>query len=323
MKYACTLSLILILFGCSSLESRIQQSLQEKFLETSKKTAVQRGIRWLADKNNRISAETTAANLKKIYKATPDEKLAAHLADTIRKIEATLPPVDTDIDLSDEKYCSWFVLRPKVEGLLRRKCIGQAFQPDTDKIKKHLRRHWSDIFPPKMILSQKLVAAYLLEALGVCSPEFYRSVVTQIRSRAKLLSDPSKPAYLYYLYALTHTVFTRSDYYSRYLDKSNFDFEINGMTKAIDWLVLQPDLSDNGSDILAEMLICLKLLKIPPEARTRKAASKLLEKQNPDGSWGSEQETPAARTHHTVVAVLALMEFAPAFRPGKIYCPLL
>ena len=313
---------LLLAGGCTSLDTRLNRSIRKQLLKDTRKTAVLKGIRWLADKSNRISPKTTAINIKKIYKVTPDEDLAKKLAKVIRKNEKNIIPVDPAIDINNEKYHNWFALRPVVETLLRKKCADTPISRDAEKVRKLLSRYWKKIFPQKMILSQKLVAAYLLKELGVCTPAFYQSVILQIRSRSKMLEDPSKPGYLYYLYALTHSVFTRSDYYNRYLDKDEFSFEIRGMYRAIDRLLSSPDLSDNGADILAEMLICLKLLKIPPEPRARKAFTKLLEKQNPDGSWGSEKEPPTARSHHTVVSVLALMAFAPEFRRGKIYCRL-
>jgi len=228
--------------------------------------------------------------------------------------------VNTSINIKDEKYLNWFQLRPVVEELLRRKCAGEEYISDAEKIRGLLSSSWNDIFTKKMTLSQKLVAAYLLRELGACTDEFYASITKRIRSRSKVLDKPSGYGYFFYLYALTHIIFTESDYYGHYLDSKNFGPEINGLNKAINRFSFYPEISDNIADILSEILICFKLLQIRPDQRTDREYQRLIKKQNPDGSWGGEKETENAKIHHTVVTTLALLEFSPSFRGKKIYC---
>jgi len=325
MKSLITTTLLIFLFllsGCASPGSSLKENTPDKVLEKQKNKAALSGINWLISKKDHMPTEAAVSNFKKIYKTTADKRLAKKLAELIKEKEAALTDHHTSIDIGDEKYRNWFELRPVVEKLLWKKCSREEYRTDTAKIQKLLRSSWNDIFPQKMILGQRLVAAYLLRELGACTDKFYTTVVSRIRSRSKLLEDPSKYSYFFYLYALTHIIFTESDYYSHYLNPEKFGYEIKGFNTALDRFSAYPELSDNITDILSEILICFKLLRIAPSSKRTAACQTIISRQNPDGSWGGEKETEEAKIHHTVVASLALLEFTPIFRAGKIYCDL-
>ncbi len=314
------LILFTVLSGCQSLEHRPGTTDPAAALNKQKKEAALRGVKWMLNQKDTIPAKVVVANLKKIYKTTADKRLAKKLLKVIKEKEKSIDRINTSIDIEDKKHLNWFELRPVVEELLRRKCAGKEYITDAEKIRGLLKSNWDDIFPQKMIISQKLVAAYLLRELGACTPEFYTSVTNRIRSRSNVLKNPSGYSYFFYLYALTHILFTESDYYSHYLNSEKFTSEINGFNTAINRFSYYPEISDNIADILSEILICFKLLQITPDQKTDGIYQRLINRQNPDGSWGGEKETENAKTHHTIVATIALLEFSPSFRGKKIYC---
>jgi hypothetical protein len=51
-----------------------------------------------------------------------------------------------------------------------------------------------------------------------------------------------------------------------------------------------------------------------------KMYQRLMGLQNPDGSWGSDKEVTGTKVHYTAVASMALLDFAPVFRDGDIFC---
>ena len=313
--------LIMLLSGCQLLDPRMGTVHTETILKKEGREAALRGVNWLISKKDSIPANAALSNFKKIYKTTNDKRLAKKILRVIKEKKKSIARINTSIDIKNKKHLNWFELRPIVEELLRRKCAGEEYMTDAEKIRGLLSSNWNDIFTKKMLLSQKLVAAYLLGELGACTDEFYASVTKRIRSRSKVLDKPSGYGYFFYLYALTHIVFTESDYYGHYLNSEKFEPEINGLNKAINRFSSYPEISDNIADILSEILICFKLLQIKPDQRTDRTYQRLIKRQNPDGSWGGEKETLNARIHHTLVATLALLEFSPAFRGKKIYCP--
>ena len=70
-------------------------------------------------------------------------------------------------------------------------------------------------------------------------------------------------------------------------------------------------------DITAEMLICLKLLRVPLSDDIEKLRLNLAKAQQPDGSWGSSGSSMNELSHHTLMSTLALIEFSPSFRGGR------
>jgi hypothetical protein len=282
-------------------------------------TAAMRGIGWLVTHKDAMPPRLALTTYRKIYKATPDHDLAAELLEIIRTIEDELPEVDTAIDIHERDSRRWHNLRPMLIEVVRRKCAGDVRESDLAAIKDLYDFYWDRLFRSTMDLSKKVVAAYLLGKVGV-GDDLYHSVVSQIRSRSDLLEDPGSYRYVFYLYAITHTVLTSSGYYDHYVDPSGFEPEIAGFHKALDDLVRREDMTTTEMDAAAEILICLKLLRLPLRPQAQMMRRRLIDRQNPDGSWGSDEEPTGAKIHNTAVAAMALLDFAPEFRKGDIYC---
>jgi hypothetical protein len=282
--------------------------------------AADRGTEWLMANKGALPQTQALTSYRKIYKVTSDDTLAGRLLQTIGDIEGTLPPAEIRIDMHDSQLHRWHNLRPVLMHLLRRKCAGEPLLSDSAEVEGLIDLNWQKMFPGRMELGKKLVAAYLLDELGIGEEFLYESVIQEIRSHSDLLDNTGSQYYTTYLYALTHVVMTKSGYYERYVDPSECEFEIGAFRQALKSFASAAKVTDTELDLAAEILICVKLLRLTPDEHMRAAARRLISNQNEDGSWGHGGPVDAAKAHNTSVAVLALIEFAPEFRPGHVFC---
>jgi hypothetical protein len=286
---------------------------------TDKAAAAKRGIEWLVANKDAIAPGVAVTTFRKIYRVTPDDTLAAGLLKIIEEAEANLPQINIAVDIHDRESRRWHNLRPLLIELVRNKCVNQVFESDLRPIEDLRDFYWDRLFMSTMDLSKKVVAAYLLKRLGV-GDELYHSAVEEVRSLADLLDQPRSYHHVFYLYALTHIVLTNSGYYDHYLDPAGFKGEIAGFHKGLNDFLAVEDMTTTELDVASEVLVCLKLLRVPADPLTEKMSRRLIGLQNPDGSWGSDDEVTGTRVHNTAVATMALLDFAPVFRDGDIYC---
>ncbi len=312
-----------MLFPACQTKTRVQDGAQHAVgndFEQQKAEAARRGTLWLISQKDVIPHNFALVTFRKLYRVAADEQLRAALLNVLREKEAQVQPKDIVFDGTDERYLNWYVLRPVVVDLLNKKCAGEAYASEANKIVQLLKKHGKTILNEKMILSQRLVAAYLLCELGVADKRLYRQMVAEIRRQVRAMKNPPESRFFFNLYALTHIVFTSSGYYDRYLNKDAFALEITVFRKALRHYTAAPEMNPKIADLLSEILICYKLLGVEPGEPGKKMYRILLDQQNADGSWGNGEQTDSAKVHHTVVATLALMEFVPEFRGRDIHC---
>ncbi len=321
MRYlrCCCIVTLLILSGCHARQAGstppigTRDTLQEQI-----NAAGMRGVGWLVAHRTEMPPASAVTAYRKIYKVTADEDLAAELLGITREMEMGLPQADIPVDVSDSQPLYWHKLRPLLTHLLRRKCAGEEYGKDAAAIEDLLALEWERIFRSNTMLNNKVVAAYFLKEIGIGREDLYDTVVSEVRSKAYLLNDFRTYPYLFYLYALTHIVLTKSDYYDHYLDPSGFGPEMAGFHKALSSYLRIGDMTSTEIDVAAEMLICQKILQVHAPEHTA-MLRRLMEHQNADGSWGGK-EVDSAKIHTTAVATMALLEFAPEFRKGNVYC---
>jgi hypothetical protein len=284
-----------------------------------KTAAAMRGVEWLMANRDAISSRTAVMTFRKLYRVTPDDSLAADLLAIIEEAEDNLPQMNIAFDIHNPDARRWHNLRPLLTELVRNKCVNQVFESDLQPIEDLRDFYWDQLFLSTMDLSKKVVASYMLKRLGI-DEGLYDSAVEEVRSRQNLLDQPRSYQSVFYLYALTHIVLTKSGYYDHYLNPAAFKGEIAGFHKALVDFADIEDMTTTELDAVSEALVCLKLLRVPTDSTAEKMYRRLIESQNPDGSWGSDDEVTGTRVHNTAVATMALLDFAPAFRPGDIYC---
>jgi len=93
----------------------------------------------------------------------------------------------------------------------------------------------------------------------------------------------------------------------------DFTAEVDHFRDILNYYV-NASFSDREADALAEILICYKILKLPMNNTVSTIESKLIERQNPDGSWGKNNAFSSVQVHYTTVATMALIKFTDDFR---------
>ncbi|MCP4717788.1 MAG: hypothetical protein GY868_21900 [Deltaproteobacteria bacterium] len=320
--------LLLVCCGCGGMRAAgpagtslvCRQADRDSGLDDRRQAAAVCGLKWLLDSREVIPPDYGLMLYRQLYRAVADERLAAELLAAIREKEVLRQPAVTDIDKADPRYRNWFVLRGFVEELIRCKCAGEPYLQGAAQVLDLLRAYWSEIFPASMILSQKLVGAYLLEQIGAVNKNFYEVQVAELRAQRPCDGPVMEADCYYHLYGLTHIVFTAAQYYGRYPDPAGYQVEIAQMRRAVDAYFGAAQLSGQMLDIAAEALICYKLLRVPLDEPAEALVHRILERQNSDGSWGAGEQFTSARVHHTFVATMAMLDFAQPFRGPGIHC---
>jgi hypothetical protein len=204
--------------------------------------------------------------------------------------------------------------------ILQRKCAGWEFETDALALEKIVQHQWTTLFPGGTSESKKVVAAYFMSELGIGGVRFYDMVVHDVRSAWPPQGGFRSYPYIFGLYGLTHIVLTGSGYYDRYLEPAGFETEIAAFRSALNEFTAVKKLTATEIDVISEILVCLKLLGVETGPEYSLMRQRIAGYQNPDGSWGSGKATDSATIHTTSVATLALMDFAPAFRSGNVFC---
>lgn len=127
-------------------------------------------------------------------------------------------------------------------------------------------------------------------------------------------------------YALTHEVFTAYAFGDE-LDAAPFTAADRAYLRGALGALGERWLGARDADLVAEIVTCLRMLRMVGEPVYTRGLAHLLDAQNPDGSWGSYEPLRARLgnlvkqafyLHTTMVAIDALtLAFEPMFRQGE------
>lgn len=263
-----------------------------------------------------MTPEIAIAYFSQIYKVINNEQIAKKLDGVIKMKKRELFNSKLSINYSDNLSTNWdMVIFPRIEQLLTKKCMGIIYVKEIEDLSQFIISHKKEIFPSGKEANM-LVASYLLNELGAHSEDLYQSAVQKLKNNSPTSVDTQ------YLYALTHIIFINSRYFDKYVNPVNFQKEIVEFNRVLALVIQRPFKSDIEEDVIAEILISLKLLKQPMTRDSLLLYSRLMDYQNKDGSWGNEKNTNSGKLHHTTLSILALIEFSPHFRIGNIYYPI-
>jgi len=279
--------------------------------------AAMAGLEWLLGPEGSGSASSDSSTVNKLYRVVSDEVLAERLLVVGRRVHAEIGRREVPTDLSNRKYLLWGALDPLVKQVIRDRCTGQRSSDDAERLAAHVREHRADLVD-RLPLNRRIVAAYYLEQAGMDCCNLYESSLSALRAVLEALpSDKNLANDPLLLYAITHVLFTRSSYYDHYLDPKDFEPELAAIRSAASGMAAR-GLHPLDLDIAAELLICLKLVRAPADATVESLRRQVVAMQNQDGSWGADQ---GSGRHATLMATLALVDFAPEFRgEGNIRC---
>jgi len=274
--------------------------------------AVARALDWFVAQKDRMPLGFALKNAEKFHRATADEEVRRRMAALIEAKMRELPARAPRIDPADVRARQWYALRAPVADLIYLKALGKPWQTEAARLAQLFAEQGEAILPSPATLSERLVAAYKLQLLGVPAGGVYSNTVAAIRAQAPARAADGRPDMMH-LYARTHIVFTASGYYRRYLDPAAFAPEVACFQQALEVIAAWPRLSDEWADLAAEILSARKLLRQATDAPAAAVRQQLLATQNADGSWG-HGPLSESKVHHTAMAVLGLMDFAAEFR---------
>lgn len=292
-------------------KSQVYESRKNNFEELKRNASV-RGVNWLIANNEIIPSNRNGFAL--IYKITADDELASNLLKIIEKRKANRLQMDVKINTQDPKYLNWNNgLRLVVMELIRKKCNGQESSEGVDQVRKIISKHQNGIFNNQTVSAGSLfVASHLLNKIGISIEKIYNRTIADL----KIQQNYSIPN----IYALTHIFLTKSDYLSIYLDPKEYEWEVNALNAILEKYADEKRLNDVEIDMISEVIISMKLLKLPETANSEIVYKKLINQQNDDGSWGGNGIDIGAKTHHTVVSTIALSKFPDRLKKEDIFC---
>lgn len=275
--------------------------------------AALRGINWLVAHKDTMPLGFALKTFEKIHRVTADASVRQRMAKLIHEKSKALPAETPRIDPENPDLRDWYTLRPHVNNLIYVRALGKPWKTEAENLARLFAQHGDAILPSRWTLSERLVAAYKLQILGVPTGEIYASTLAEIRAQEPTVQALGGGRDMMNLYARTHIAFTASGYYQRYLNPTDYAPEVACFARAVAELAKWEKLDDSWADLASEILIARKLLRQPVDAPAEALARKLTAQQNPDGSWG-QGHFSVGKVHHTAVTVLALIEFAPEFQ---------
>jgi len=315
---------ILSISICAIMTISLYQYTNNQLLQSQKHSASERGVEWLMSHKDDMRTGHALWFFMNLYQVTPDKERQKQYESVIREKEIQYERIDrSEIDAHETQYALMSIL-PQALVLLWKQCLGEDVGMEKEHIRTFISNNRTALFPYHLDMGNKIVGAYVLSELGVLDKIFYDATIQEIISYApKAQADINFP----YLYGLTHIALTKSDYYSFYLNPFEFEKEIVLLRQAVTQLLLairnekshQNKRTGRLIDISSEVLIALKLLRQKSNIDSEALIKEILSLQNSDGSWSGEDIY--LTSHHTLVATLALMDFAQQFPEAKIYCP--
>lgn len=296
---------LILMFGAIKYSQNISINKVPQSLNERKNEAALKGINWFKERKDKFPTYNNIVYFTYFYKTTSNPLLAQQQLNLINEKVSKIKSSDY---LENSKNGVWEIFKT----ITLKQCQGKDYAIDLEKLNKVYDKDSNK-------LQEKLVLAYMLEKVGL-GGKAYSDVISEIRS--KKISSTNKDYYPY-LYALTHIIYTKSEYYNQYLDKKNYKLEVSEFNKAIDLFSSKNDTSDSYIDALSEVLISLKILQIKPTEKVNNLYEKLIALQSPDGSFGKDENMPNGISHHTLVATIALLPFPKEFRSINNTCSLL
>jgi hypothetical protein len=270
------------------------------------------GIEWMIQNTARMPVGWVHPFFQRLYHVVSDPETLARIAEVLRAdLESgrhtAFPEVlDADRDLRPVN------LSPMLFELERRKQMGLPYLQERDALQALIDQSPGD-FWIGLESTQQVVYSVLFEELDL-GPRPGLKQLTE-RARSELLRRPvaELAADMQYMYTITHLIYGRSGYFRRFVRADEFSFAHEPLARVLRaWNAGQRDV--RFMDLVAEVLVCHKLMRLPEDDHVRKARRILVEMQNDDGSWGQGRGAARSRVHATLGGVLANLEFADPLR---------
>jgi hypothetical protein len=267
-----------------------------------------RGLAWVLSQELPVHSWLPVA--VRAYRVTADEATAASLASLIGATLAAHPARCDRDDLESASARDLEALYSLLMELVRCQHEGRDIEAVTARLAPRLRE---DAALWQLSVGHQLVVAYLLERLQIRAGPSQDALRQTIRAQCRAAAASEQRQKPCELYPLTHVVMTASDYFQQHPDAADFPLEASLFREATRHFRATAT-DDMLADVIGEVLLCYKLLRIPFDDDARVLLARLVANQNPDGSWGSERLPVENRVHLTAVLTLALLDHTHELR---------
>jgi hypothetical protein len=277
-------------------------------LATARAAAVERGFAFLLAQQPGMGPEWALSVSTYLEPLAADAEVAARLrAQGAAAARVPIAPLPASFD--EPGLLALPTLRPLLGELLRRKRIGEPWEPAAHGVERLLQRD-SVAFWRAVPLGQQAQLLHAFEALGIAPGRTLDDLKVRLRrlwrqsDRRSLLDDAD------FMLGVTHVLYTASDYLRRAPDPAHFPPEREILRRAlVRYLEEPPPAEAIFLDLQAEVLVGLRLLRESDAPPLRAMQRRLVALQRDDGGWG-DGDAPS-RWHATLVAVQALADYPP------------
>ena len=273
-------------------------------------------IEWMIENAMAMPPGWAAPMLLRIHHIAPTDELAARIERKLFALSYKGGRPQLPSDLTSTSLLDPDRLTPILMELRTRKTYGQAYKEDVKALQALLDEN-PKAFWPQLLATQRVVSLYHFQELGLEAPvdfdDLYGEIFDGLKDRS--IADVAKhnPT----LYALTHLVILKTQYFRQYADPEPFEYMLPYFEAAIDRSIVE-GMDDNAQDIGSEIILCLAFMRHPTDERIDRARKILVKMQNEDGSWGPDRAPDHVNIHGTLTGLLAVIDLPDTFRPDPV-----
>ncbi len=264
------------------------------------------GIDWMLANWREMPPGWAFANLSRLARVTVGEPRAAKLSAALRADAATdnhaqLSELPLDAAILDPRS-----LTPMLLELLRRRENGLDWSAHAEAIGR-LAAVDELGFWKSIPLRQRSTVVHLFNRLDIPTKMHLDAVTEALRQASADQGADALASRTAYVYAITHVVLARSDYFTRMADPTGLEFAIPVLRGALEYRLSLP-VDVFALDQICEALASLQLLGVPDDELSERARTQVIALQNDDGSWGTGDGAPRRKIHPTFNAIVALLD---------------
>ena len=296
------------LSACGEAEVRPSETQPQRSLNI-KAQAAQRGIAWLIENAKDMPPGWAYPNLIRTSRLTTSpthqEKIAEALEfDRMYGRHRELPKDFTSLEILTNAKAIQLLFE-----ILRRKDTGQDWQGAAAGLQALVSQNETQLWEATRMRDRPTVL-HALSELQIETLTEEELFLDALQEQSRQIEPRDLARSTRYIYALTHVVVARSNYFKNSVPPEGLEFTRPIFLAALERHT-QGKMGVMEIDLVGEVLTCLELLGIS-DPRMERARIRLIRLQNEDGSWGTGREVSPKRIHPTFNATAGLLDFHEA-----------
>jgi hypothetical protein len=251
---------------------------------------------------------------QRLHRVTADHELRSKIAEVLVADLQRGRHVEIPDELDSPGALAPLQLTPMLFELDRRRQMGLPWKAARDRIQALVAANEGTFFEG-LKPTQRIVYSHLFSELEIEPRESLAALTAETQARVRALPAVEVSGDVQTMYAITHLIYAQSRYFRDYVDPAAFGFARPALNRVLrTWLAGRRD--PYYMDVVAEVLVCRQLLRVPDDGLSRRARSVLNELQNDDGSWSGGREAGRQQTHATLGGAAANLVFPDPLNPS-------